>query len=168
MADVFTLLDWVGALLLAGALAMVALTHKEMWVARLLLLSGSFLTIIRWAMWSFVTDARWPLRATVGAVLGALLLAAAPALWQWTREREASHAGDAVDGPPKVRPEIPQHLTRSLAYDNISITLTQENNSSALRGIGGIINNVGQDTIHARIQNFVPIRLAQDTLSFTR
>jgi hypothetical protein len=90
MADIFVLFDWVGALLLAGALAMVALTHKEMRVARLLLICGSVLTVVRWAMWSFVTDTGWPLRAIVGGVLGAMLLSTVPAFWHWTRDRESA------------------------------------------------------------------------------
>ncbi len=88
MVDVFVLFDWVGGILIAGALALIAFTHKEIRTARLLLALGSILTVIRWLMWSFTTDAGWQFRALAGGVLGALLLAGLPALWAWTRDRE--------------------------------------------------------------------------------
>jgi len=47
MSEIFTLLDWVGALLIAGALAMTALTHKEIPAVRNLLLIGAGLTVLR-------------------------------------------------------------------------------------------------------------------------
>jgi hypothetical protein len=75
MADFLGALDWIGALLLCAALAMVALTYREMRAARVLLLFGSAVVILRWSSWSFVTDSPWQIRALVGAAFGAVLLA---------------------------------------------------------------------------------------------
>jgi len=96
MSEIFTLLDWVGALLIAGALAMTALTHKEIPAVRNLLLIGAGLTVLRWLMWAFSTDTSWPLRSLAGALIGALLLGALPALWQWAREKERAIPNDSA------------------------------------------------------------------------
>jgi hypothetical protein len=116
MGDVYTALDWVGALLIAGALAMIAFAHKELKAARLMLLAGAGLTIMRWIIWSFTTDAPWPWRAFLGAIFGALILAAVPALWHWSIER--SHATDTPNTMPAAVAKPPQTLTLETLFKN--------------------------------------------------
>jgi hypothetical protein len=87
MGDFFTALDSFGALLFGGALAMIAFSHRELQAARLMLVAGTAMTVIRWSTWSFTTDAPWQMRALIGAILGSAMLALLPALWQWSLER---------------------------------------------------------------------------------
>ncbi len=91
MADLFVAFDWIAALLIAGALALAVLSQKEVPVVRLLLVLGASLTVVRWFMWGFTTEAPWPVRAVIGALMGALLLGATPAMWEWVGVRSNQH-----------------------------------------------------------------------------
>jgi hypothetical protein len=88
MEYVLLAIDSAWTILLAGALAMVALSSRELKAARLVLTIAVVLFIIRWIMWGFSTDASWTIRAVVGAIVGALILAGLPALYKWAKEKE--------------------------------------------------------------------------------
>lgn len=83
MGDIFQLADWVAGLLFAGALAMTALTQKELKAAKVMIWAALLATIIRWGLWAAMTDQPWQIRMIVGALLGAFLLAALPAAFHW-------------------------------------------------------------------------------------
>jgi hypothetical protein len=87
MDDFFGAFDVVYGLLLAGALTMVAFAYKELRAARVLIILAVFLIIARWTMWSFVTEQPWWIRGIVGALFGASILGAIPALYSWTKEK---------------------------------------------------------------------------------
>jgi hypothetical protein len=87
VGEIFSALDWASGLLLAGALAVITLTYKEMRAARIALAVGAAIAILRWLMWSYTTDAPWLARAGIGAVIGALILGGLPPLWRLALER---------------------------------------------------------------------------------
>lgn len=87
MDSIIAAIDFVIAVLLAAALAMVAFAHRELRAARLMLLIAATYTIARWLMWSFSTDQPWIVRGIVGAIVGALILGGLPALYKWAKER---------------------------------------------------------------------------------
>lgn len=105
METLYSVLDWIGGLLAAGALALIAFSHKELRIARAILMAAVVLTTARWEMWSFTTNASWPVRTAVGAIIGAFLLGAVPAFWQWAKEREI-----VVGPPPSQAPPSHQKL----------------------------------------------------------
>ena len=98
MADIFSGLDTIAGVLLAGALTMIALTHKEMRAARILIALTVVTVTARWEIWALITNDQWPLRAFIGAVLGAVMLAGSPALWQWSKHRE-------IESTPRQAPD---------------------------------------------------------------
>lgn len=96
MESVFTALDTVFGLLFAGALSMIAFTHRELKAARLILVLAAVLLAARWSMWAILTQTPWWGRAIAGAVVGGVILGGLPALWHWSRER----AGISEEGAP--------------------------------------------------------------------
>lgn len=89
MEDAFIAFDTIGAFLLAGGLAMVVFSHRELRVARLLLTLCALVISVRWVMWAMVIQHPWWVRAVAGGVLGAAILGGLPAIWQWSRDRES-------------------------------------------------------------------------------
>ena len=106
MGDFFTLADWVAALLFAGALAMMALSEKDLKIAAVLIWIALVVTIVRWGLWAFLTDANWIVRGIVGATLGGFLFAGVPAALQWitnktsdTRDNDIRARSTAIASP---------------------------------------------------------------------
>ncbi len=87
MADVLSALDWIAALLFAGALGMIALTDKEIRVARTLVLVAVGLFVVRWGAWALMSDSPWYIKALVGACVGAFLFGAIPPALRWILEK---------------------------------------------------------------------------------
>ena len=106
MGDIYTAADWVAAVLIAVALMLVGLAHREIRVARVMLGVGAGLTVIRWIMWSLTTDVPWPYRAVVGGIIGAALLGGLPSLWAWALDREA--ASRAIEQQVSIQQPIRQ------------------------------------------------------------
>jgi hypothetical protein len=92
MPDVFIAMDILYTLLAAGALAMIAFAQKELRAARVLIVLVGFLVTTRWIMWAFTTDQPWYLRSLVGALFGAFLLGALPALYSWAKAKSSPEA----------------------------------------------------------------------------
>ena len=91
MDSLYTAVDYICAILVAGVLGMIAFSHKEHQAARLMLLAAGGLTIVRWTMWSLNTGSPWWIRGIIGALLGAMLLILMPALWQWSKAKIADN-----------------------------------------------------------------------------
>ncbi len=87
MEAIYTILDITYGLLIAGAFAMIALSHEEMKILRILVIIAAIAFVARWTMWAFMTEQDWLVRGFVGAIVGALLFAAVPALIQWSTEK---------------------------------------------------------------------------------
>lgn len=105
MGDFYNVLDWASGLLVAAAIGVITLTHKELRAARVALMIGAWIAIVRWVMWSFTTDAPWLMRAAIGAVIGAIILGGLPPLWRLAIERaktEGPQTGVAT-APPQQR-----------------------------------------------------------------
>ena len=117
MADFLYACDWIAALLFAGALAMTALTHKELGAAKLMIWCALALSIIRWTMWAFTTEQPWYYRVLIGAVIGGFLLAAIPASLKWiaTREAEVIEPKAPIAQPRKSKTELKIEEANALA-----------------------------------------------------
>lgn len=96
MGDIFTAIDFVAGTLFAAALAMIALTHKEVQAARVMIWIAVVLFIGRWGVWAVTTDQPWYIRMIVGAIIGGFLLAAIPAALAWIREQPTGNKPTAV------------------------------------------------------------------------
>ncbi len=88
------------AFLVASVLAALQ-TQRDLRVAKPLVLIGVAIMGIRWGAWALTTDAGWPVRAVVGAIIGAALFALVPSALHWLNERLSP---------------APQHETKSSAY----------------------------------------------------
>jgi hypothetical protein len=98
----YTLLDFIAGIVAAGGLAMLALTHREHTIARLLFILAAAIFAGRWIMWAFTTDVPWWGRGIVGAIVGAFILGALPAVLHWSRTREK-----AISPPTTVSANTP-------------------------------------------------------------
>jgi hypothetical protein len=98
MADIFSAADWVAALLFAGALAMTALSDKELRAAKLFVWIAVVLCMARWGVWAVITDSAWPIRAVVGALMGGFVFAAVPSAFQWISDHSKREIVDLIDG----------------------------------------------------------------------
>lgn len=54
MADFLSALDWISALLFAVAIGLIALTPKELKIARALILIAAPLFAARWIIWAIL------------------------------------------------------------------------------------------------------------------
>jgi hypothetical protein len=77
--DFLTLLVWIAGLLFTGALALTALSEREIKQARAVVWFAAAIFIFRWIMWGFTTDQPLGIRV-VGACAGAFLLGVLPAV----------------------------------------------------------------------------------------
>jgi hypothetical protein len=98
MPEIFSLCDWIAALLFAGALAMTALTHKEHRAAIIMIWAATALFLVRWGVWAMMTDRPWYIRMTIGALTGGFLFAAIPAAIAWIKAQPTEAA--EKDSPP--------------------------------------------------------------------
>jgi hypothetical protein len=89
MADLLSVLDWIAALLFAGAIGMIALTPDEIRVANILVWIAAISFGARWIMWAVITEYSWQIRAIVGAIVGAFLLGALPPALNWIFNKSA-------------------------------------------------------------------------------
>jgi hypothetical protein len=98
------LLDWIAGLLFAGALAMTALSAKEIKQARAIVGFAAAIFIFRWIMWGFTTDQPLGIRVLVGACAGAFLLGILPPSLRWIKNRgkEAETTNEAVKAEPAL------------------------------------------------------------------
>jgi hypothetical protein len=120
MEDAFIVFDTAVGLLVAASLAMAVFTHRELQVARLLLVLGSAVLSARWVFWSMVIEHPWWLRALVGAIVGAIILAGVPAFWKWSKERESMVGPDSplsATNPKPIDPLLARQSALRRHYD---------------------------------------------------
>lgn len=104
MDNLFIALDWIGGILVAAILALIVLSPSEREAVRPMILVACAVITSRWVMWSVVTDSSWEVRGVIGAVIGALLLIGAPALWRMSKKESALNPPIAVTPPTAVGP----------------------------------------------------------------
>lgn len=104
MGDLCTVVDWAAGIFLAGALTMIAFEEQN--AARAMLVAAASLTVVRWIMWSLITDSPWWLRGIIGAVIGAVLLTLVPSLWALSIGKSAV----AESQQSQVAPTAPVNL----------------------------------------------------------
>jgi hypothetical protein len=105
MDSLFSVLDWIGAALIAAIFAMNILSHAERKAMRLLVLAASGAVFLRWFMWALTTDSSWWMRGLIGALIGALLFVGAPALWRKTKIESPQNVPST--GTPPAAPRSP-------------------------------------------------------------
>jgi len=96
MADVLSVLDWIAALLFAGAIGLIALTPDEIKIARVLVWGAALIFSTRWVMWAIVTEQSWQIRAVVGAVCGAFLFSVVPPSLGWLAKKAQVSAAQSI------------------------------------------------------------------------
>jgi hypothetical protein len=172
MEDAFIAFDTVVGLLVAASLAMVVFTHRELQIARLLLALGAAVLSVRWVFWSMAIDHPWWLRALVGAVVGAIILAGVPAFWKWSKERE-SMVGPGIPSPtssleahnpvPAAQPVLRRHYEEEdrrrlsvVLYDlytmlNENVIPAQLEVHQTLGELPALVRSQGMQTAKARL-----------------
>jgi hypothetical protein len=108
MADLLSAVDWISALLFAGAIGMTALTHREIRYARLVVLIATILLGLRWGAWALMSDQSWVIKSLVGACVGAFIFGAIPPALTWIRSKSLVSDSDpstvtthtTADSPP--------------------------------------------------------------------
>ena len=123
MADFFTLLDWIAALLFGGALAMVALSEQEIKIARWIVWAAAALFMTRWIMWGFTTDQPLWIRLLIGAFVGAFVAGVLPPSLKWITQHEGKSSEEKL---VSAKPNIAMRL---IYPERPAIVL--ENNSDA-------------------------------------
>jgi hypothetical protein len=112
MADLLSAMDWVAALLFAGAIGLIALTHREIKIARTLVLLAAGLFLLRWGAWDVISDQPWYIKAAVGAIVGAFIFGALPPSLAWidekTKQRGPGDLSSAASPPiTQTAPVLP-------------------------------------------------------------
>jgi hypothetical protein len=103
MADVLSVLDWIAALLFAGAIGLIALTPEEIKVASILVWIAAILFAVRWVMWALITECSWQIRIIVGAVVGAFLFGVLPPSLKWISDKSIRK-----DGSNEIAASLPE------------------------------------------------------------
>jgi hypothetical protein len=117
--SVYTLIFIVAAVLAALQ------SRRDLQVARSLVIAGAIIVAVRWTVWAVTTEAPWPVRGVVGALIGATLFVLIPAALHWLSERQraanpeaAEAAGIVVNFEPNAR-----YVTNELSHGHILNTV---------------------------------------------
>jgi len=131
MADLLSALDWITALLFAGAIGMTALSQKEIRYARLVVWIATTLFLARWGAWAFMSDQSWIVKAIVGACVGAFVFGAIPPALNWIKSKSATPSSPlpATDKPQSTAP--PQGALR---YVTSSLILEPSHSTHQVAG----------------------------------
>jgi hypothetical protein len=96
--------------LVAGVLAALEPRRDHVRIARNLVIIGSVIVAVRWSTWAVTTEAPWPARGIVGALIGATLFILVPGVLHWLFERQQGVATEArpilrlsSPGPPNLQ-----------------------------------------------------------------
>jgi hypothetical protein len=83
---------------------MTALTQRELAAARPMIWAGLATTVVRWSIWAMTTERPWYVRALAGALIGAFLLAAVPAAFNWIEAQSKAKSMEEKSRPNDKAP----------------------------------------------------------------
>lgn len=163
MDSLFTVLEWIGGLLITAALAMIALSQSEREAFRIMLAAGSGLVAVRWLMWAFITNSNWMIRGLIGALIGGCIFAVLPAAWQWSKaggevagQAPAASASGAKAPPTQSAPEFQQNNYGGTNYQgNFYVTPggNRTISDSAAKTISSELEQAGKFPIFVRFSS---------------
>ena len=105
MDSILVVADSIYGLLLLVATVLAALqSHRDLGIAKRLVILGAIVMAARWLTWSISTDTSWEYRAVAGALLGAALFTLVPAALHWIEERLL-----VTEEPSRVAPKMEPH-----------------------------------------------------------
>ncbi|WP_020173628.1 hypothetical protein [Methyloferula stellata] len=128
MADLFTAADWISALIFCAALAMTALSIKEIRLARLLIWIALLICTARWGAWAMITEANWMIRGVVGALMGGFILAAIPAAFHWIKSKDGEAAAQTPSSNSGAMPTGAQQPSLDPPRGSTGIKITGGSN----------------------------------------
>lgn len=99
MDTVLLAVDTIYGLIFLVAAVLAALqTQRDLVLARSLIIIGASFMALRWITWALVTEATWPARGLVGALIGAALFVLVPSSVHWVSDRIKQQT------PPETKP----------------------------------------------------------------
>ncbi len=152
--------DTVYTLVFAAAAVLAALqSQRDLSLARRLVIFGAIIVTVRWGVWAITTDTNWPVRAVVGALIGATLFALVPGAIHWLSDRikpSASKSESLLPGRPLLRLGYAAH-DLNIRWPQSSISTETDDHKSPwaflLKNIGG------QKAINVELSFSTPIDL---------
>jgi hypothetical protein len=81
-----------GLIFLAVGVLAALQSHRDLTIAKKLVVVGVVLMVVRWSIWAVTTEFGWATRGTVGALLGAALFVLVPAALHWLEEKRIATA----------------------------------------------------------------------------
>lgn len=112
--------DTIYVLIFAAAGVLAALTsHKDLALAKRLVLIGALLMAARWSAWAIFSETPWLFRAIAGAIIGAALFTLVPAAIKWIDARPRENRQKDFVPVPNI-PSMSNHEIKRYAQSLVA------------------------------------------------